>query len=77
MRLFVMPCWKTTAGQPPAGLAAHFEVAFGIVTRRGTVTSATLSGDGLNIVRLAPPAGAVQYFVSTEVESFALAGGVR
>ena len=61
-------------------------MAFGIVTTIGTVTSATLAGTGLNIVRLRLVASmpgtcdgpaAVQNLVSTDALSVGLARGVR
>jgi len=70
------PRWACRAG----------EVAFGIVTTIGTVTSATLAGVGLNMVRLRlvasmPGTGdgpaAVQNLVRIAALSVGLAGGVR
>jgi len=45
-RWVVIPCWKIATGQPAVGLPGQAEVAFGIVTTIGTVTSATLAGSG-------------------------------
>ncbi len=85
-RLPVMPCCTMATGQPAVGLPGQVDVAFGIVTTIGTVTSATLAGVGLNMVKLRlvasmPGTGegpaAVQNLVRIAALSVGLAGGVR
>ena len=83
------PCCTIATGQPPAGRPGHADAPTrGMVTRIGTVTSATLRGTGLNMVsQFGSPAGvtsgaggaaaAVQNLAITDGASLALAGGVR
>ena len=48
-RLRVMPCWKITTGQPPAGAGVP-EVAFGTVTSSGICSVSVGTGSGLKRV---------------------------
>ncbi len=48
-RLRVMPCWKITTGQPPAGAVCP-EVAFGTVTSSGISSVSVGTGSGLKRV---------------------------
>src|SRR6478752_7026227 len=67
-RLRVMPCWKITTGQPPAGALCP-ELAFGTVTSTGISSVSVGTGTGLKrvvrvLVMSSGKGGACQYSVS-------------